>query len=155
MRSSPAYAGSSLELPAVTVADSLAAVLVLFAGCFAAWGFARQGTVGLAGLALAAACVAATQQAVAWTRSERQPPWRLERLADGRLQARRGAHAPVLAVINLQTRLLGPSVFLDLTFATGDNGQRYRGWITPFDAPAQALRHWFVFLASGGSRATR
>lgn len=154
MRSSPAYAGSSLELPAVTVADRLAVAMVLCAGLFAAWGLARQGAVGLAGLALAAAFVAATQQAVSWTRSKQQPPWRLERLADGRLQARRGSLAPVPAAINTRTRLLGPSVFLDLTFATGGNGERYRCWITPFDAPAQALRRWTVCLPGAGSRAT-
>lgn len=154
MRSSPAYVGSSLELPAVTVADRIAAALVLLAGLFAAWAFGRQGAAGPAVLALGAAFAAAAQQAISWTRSNRQATLRLERLADGRLQVRRGASTPVPASIGAQTRLLGPSVFLDLTFATGGHGERCRRWITPFDAPAQALRRWTVLLPSAGLRAT-
>ena len=154
MRSSPAYAGSSLEVPAVTVADRLAAALVLLAGLFAAWALARQGTVGLAALALGAAGVVAAQQAFSWTRSKRQAPWLLQRLADGRLQVRRGTGAPLPVAIGARTRLLGPSVFLDLDFATGGTREGCRCWITPFDAPAQALRRWAVLLPSAGSRAT-
>jgi len=138
----------------VTVADRLAAALVLLAGLFAAWACARAGAVGLAVLACAAAGAVAAKQAISWTGSRRQPPMVLERLPDGRLQVRQGATMPVPLVIGMRTRLLGPSVFLDLTFATTPQTVRCRRWITPFDAPAQALRRWTVLLPSAGSLAS-
>jgi hypothetical protein len=137
----------------VTVADRAALVIVLCAGLFAAWACAREGAVGLAALALAGSLVAAAIQVIAWTRSNRVPHWVLERLDDGRLQARRGADGPVPVTVGSGTRRLGPSVFLDLTFAPGSGQERWLRWITPCDASAQPLRRWRVVLPGMGSRA--
>ncbi|HEX9208575.1 MAG TPA: hypothetical protein VF851_10080 [Steroidobacteraceae bacterium] len=138
----------------MTVADRAAVGLVLLAGLFAAWACGRAGAIGLAALALAVAVVAAATQVIDWTRSRHAPPWELERLADGRLQVRRGAGRPVPVAVGSGTRRLGPSVFLDLTFANGSCREHCRRWITPCDAPAQSLRRWRVVLPSLGSRAS-
>jgi len=138
----------------VTVADRLAAGLVLLAGLFAAWACARAGAAGLAVLACVTAGAVALKQAIDWTGSRRQPPLVIERLPDGRLQVRQGAAMPVPLLIGMRTRLLGPSVFLDLTFASTRQTVRCRRWITPCDVPAQALRRWTVLLPSAGSLAS-
>jgi hypothetical protein len=78
----------------------------------------------------------------------------LERLDDGRLQARRGDDRPVPLSIGTRSRLLGPSVFLDVTFAIGSETVRCRRWITPLDAPGPQLRRWSVLLPSSGSLAS-
>jgi hypothetical protein len=154
LRSSTAYAGSSLEVPAVTVADRLAGVLVLLAGLFTAWACARAGAVGLAALAGTVAGAVAARQAISWTRSRWQPPLVLEHLADGRLQVRQGTGRPVPLALGTRTRLLGPSVYLDFTCAFTPREVRCLRWITPFDVPAQALRRWTVLLPGAASRAS-
>ena len=138
----------------MTVADRAAAVLVLLAGAFAAWACVRAGSAGLAAAAGTASVVTATSQAFFWTRSRSRPRLVLERLGDGRLQARRGDVRPVPLSIGARSRLLGPSVFLDVTFASGSKTVRCRRWITPCDVPAQALRRWTVLLPSAGSLAS-
>jgi hypothetical protein len=138
----------------VTVADRMAAGLVLLAGLFAAWACLRVGAAGLALLAGATAGAVAARQAIPWTVSRRPPPLLLERLADGRLQVRYGTGLPVPLVIGPRTRLLGPSVFLDLAYASTTQTVRCRRWITPLDAPAQALRRWTVLLPGVGSLAS-
>jgi hypothetical protein len=50
----------------------------------------------------------------------------------------------------LGTRLIGPSVFLDLLAESNPAGERLRTWLTPFDAPPRVLRRWSVVLARSG-----
>ncbi len=150
MRSSPAFAGLALELPAVTVADRVATALALAAGAFVGWIAARHGAVGLAVLApLAGLCVAAVQ-VYAQARSRRWPSLRLERLPDGSLQVCRAGQPPVAATLGRRTRRLGPSVFLEVDFAFGGRRMRYGRWLTRFDVPAAALRRWTVVLPTCG-----
>jgi hypothetical protein len=138
----------------VTVADRIATVLVLLAGLFAAWACARAGAVGWAVLAGASAGAVAAKQAISWTRSRRQSPLVLERRVDGRLQVRQGAGPPVPVSIGAHARLLGPSVYLDFTFASTTATVRCRRWLTRRDVPAQVLRRWTVLLPSAGSLAS-
>lgn len=138
----------------MTVADRLAAAVVLLAGAFVAWACSRAGTPGLATLAGVAASGLFATQVFSWTRSRREPRLVLQRLADGRFQARRGAGPTVPLRIGAQTRLLCPSVFLDVTFASTSTTGRCRCWITPLDAPAAVLRRWSVLLPGAGSLAS-
>ena len=155
MQSLPPSGSSPLELPPVTAADRGSAVLVLTAGAFLAWEFARQGWI----VAAAIACVLATV-AAGWMRrhwqiasSSRLRSMVLCRLADGRLQVVVAGAAAVATTVGAGTRLLGPSVFLDLHFAIAGGRIRYRKWLTPLDVPADVLRHWIVVLPRGGRAA--
>jgi hypothetical protein len=138
----------------VTAADHIAGALVLVAGLFAAWACARAGATGWAVASCAIAGAVAASQAIHWTRSRNRPPLVLERRADGRLQVRRGTEPPVPVSVGAQARLLGPSVYLDFSFATGRKTVRCRRWLTPLDAPAQVLRRWTVLLPGAGSLAS-
>lgn len=138
----------------MTFADRLAAGIVLLAGAFLAWACARAGAVGLAVLAGAAAAGLAARQAISWTQSKVGPRLVLQRLADGRLQATLGGGPPAPLALGPWTRLLGPSVFLDVAFATATKTVRCRRWITPRDVPVASLRRWTVLLPSAGSLAS-
>lgn len=138
----------------MTLADRLAVGVVLLAGAFLAWACAREGSVGLAALAVATAAGLAASQAISWTRSKAGPRLVLQRLADGRLQATLGDGPPAPLALGPWTRLLGPSVFLDVTFANATKTVRCRRWITPRDVPVAALRRWTVLLPSAGSLAS-
>jgi hypothetical protein len=134
----------------VTVADRVAGGLVLVAGLFAGWACARAGATGWAVASCAVAGAIAASQAMYWTRSRRRPPLVLERRADGLLQVRQGTEPPVPVSVGAQTRFLGPSVYLDFTFASGRKTVRCRRWLTPFDVPAPVLRRWTVLLPGTG-----
>jgi hypothetical protein len=108
---------------------------------------------GLALAVLVAGTLAGIAQAHAWARARRQPRWELAAGSDGLLWLRRDAFRAQVRV-GPATRLLGPSVFLDVTFATPTKTVRCRRWITPPDAPAAALRRWTVLLPSAGSLAS-
>jgi hypothetical protein len=55
--------------------------------------------------------------------------------------------------VSVGTRLLGPSVFLDLLAASNPAGKPLRAWLTPLDVPAQAIRRWSVLLPRAGRAA--
>jgi hypothetical protein len=147
VRSSPAFVVSSLELPAVTAADRIAGLLVLLAGLFVAWACARAG----AGAWLVAAVVLAgglecARQLLAWRRAGRAPRRRLDFVGDGTLWLSTPGAPPGRVLVGRGTRLLGPSVFLDLHAASPGSGGRYRYWLLPFDVPEPVLRRWSVVL---------
>jgi hypothetical protein len=52
--------------------------------------------------------------------------------------------------VSVGTRLLGPSVFLDLLAASNPAGEPLRTWLTPLDVPTQAIRRWGVVLPRSG-----
>ena len=153
MRSSPAYAGLALELPAVTLADRVAVVLVLAAGAFVGSIGHRQGfacvAVSTASLAMGVAVV----QWRMWTRSRLRPAARLELLPDGSLQVRLAGQGATPARLGQRTRQLGPSVFLELHFAFRGRHMRYRRWLTAWDVPTALLRRWSVVLPVCGRAA--
>jgi hypothetical protein len=150
VRSSPAFAGSDLEVPAVTLAERASAVLPWLAAAFAAWVCARH-ELALAGVlpVLLAACVTARQNQC-WTRSRSRPALVVEYRTDRVLRVRLRDDGPFPAVLGGGTRLLGPSVFLDLRFAVGGRQVRCRRWLTVFDVPADTLRRWTVVLPTCG-----
>jgi hypothetical protein len=55
--------------------------------------------------------------------------------------------------VSVGTRLLGPSVFLDLLAASNPAGKPLRIWLTPLDVPIQAIRRWSVILPRSGRAA--
>ncbi len=151
MRSSPASVVSSLELPPVTAADRTVGVLVALAAGLLAWRGIRQGSSVTASLpwVLAGAVIVAAQ-VQGWLRAMRQPVRRLVACADGSLWLHREGHAPCRMAIGVGTRLVGPSVFLDLGVASNRSAKRLRTWLTPFDVPTQAIRRWSVLLPRSG-----
>ena len=153
MRSSPAYAGLALELPAVTVADRVAVALVLAAGAFVGSIGYRQGFAGVAVATASLAVGVAVMQWRTWTRSRPGPAARLELLPDGLLQVRLAGHGATPARLGHGTRQLGPSVFLELHFACGGRRIRYRRWLTAWDVPTAVLRRWSVVLPVCGRAA--
>ena len=153
MRSSPAFANLALELPAVTVADRVAAGLATAAGVYGAAVSAAQGPWLLAVVVASAGVFATAKQVFDWSRSRRRPALCLERCTDGTLQVRAGAGPAVPAAIGPGTRRLGPSVFLDLQFASGGRPAVYRRWLTPLDVPGVMLRRWSVVLPCSGRAA--
>ena len=154
MRSSPASVDSSLELPPVTAADRVVGALVVLATGFLAWAGVRAGgslTASLL-LVLAGSSVVAIQ-VHRWVRSTRQPARRLVARADGSLWLHTAGQAPCRMTIGVGTRLLGPSVFLDLLAASNPAGKPLRTWLTPLDVTAQAIRRWGVVLPHSGRAA--
>lgn len=150
MRSSPPSASSGLELVAVTVADRAACALVVAAGAFVAAESTRRGMPAAAAVAGLLAFATAWLQWRRWTVSSRNSPAVLHCLADGRLQVRGAGPSPIAATLGPRTRLLGPSVFLDVHYAISGRVLRYRKWLTPWDLPAGALRRWAVVLPACG-----
>jgi hypothetical protein len=153
VRSSPAYAGLALELPAVTVADRVAVVLVLAAGAFVGSIGYRQGFAGVAVSTASLAVGVAVMQWRIWTRSRLLPPARLELLPGGSLQVRLAGQGATPARLGHRTRRLGPSVFLELHFASGGRRMRYGRWLTAWDVPTAVLRRWSVVLPVCGRAA--
>lgn len=100
-------------------------------------------------LLLAGSSLVATQVR-SWVRSSHQPARRLVAYADGSLWLHTAGHAPCHATVGGGTRLIGPSVFLDLLADSNLAGKRYRAWLTPLDVPTQAIRRWCVVLPRSG-----
>jgi hypothetical protein len=151
VRSSPPSVDSSLELPPVTAADLAAGALVALATGFLGWAGVRSGgslTVAML-LVLAGGSLLAIQIA-SWRRCLRPPARRLLASVDGSLWLHTTGQAPRRASVGLGTRLLGPSVFLDLVVVSNPAGERLRTWLTPLDVPPQALRRWSVILPRAG-----
>lgn len=151
MRSSPASVDSSLELPPVTAADLAAGAIVALATAFLALAVVRSGgSITAATLLLLAGGSIVATQARSWVRSSRRPARRLVACADGSLWLHAAGQAPCRATVGGGTRLIGPSVFLDLLAASNPAGKRYRAWLTPMDVPTQAIRRWSVALPRSG-----
>ena len=153
MRSSRPFASLRLDIPAVTVADRAACLLTLAAGAFAA---ARCATAGQAWLALActvAALATVGSQVRGWTRSRSAPATVLERDALGNLHLHVGRLPPVAVALGPSSRILGPSVFLDLHFVVAGRRWRHRRWLLQYDVPADVLRRWTVVLPRSGREA--
>ena len=156
MRSSPVSADSSLELPRVTAADMAAGALVALATAFLAWAVVRSdgwSKTAVLLLVLAGGTMVAAQVR-SWMRSWRQPGRLLVACADGYLWLHTAGQVPRRSTVGVGTRLLGPSVFLDLVVDSNRAGERFRTWLTPFDVPSPAIRRWRVVLPRCG-RAVR
>jgi hypothetical protein len=143
----------ALELPAVTVADRAAVVLVLAAGAFVGSIGYRQGFAGVAVATASLAVGVAVMQWRIWTRSRLRPRARLELRPDGSLQVRLAGHGAAPARLGHRTRQLGPSFFLELQFTSGGRRMRYRRWLTAWDVPRAVLRRWSVVLPVCGRAA--
>ena len=156
MRSSPASVDSSLELPRVTAADLAAGALVSLATAFLAWAVVRtDGSMTTFLVSLLAGGSIVAGQARSWMRSTRQPGRRLVACADGSLWLHTSGQVPCRSTLGVGTRLLGPSVFLDLVVDSNPTGERFRTWLTPLDVPALAIRRWSVVLPRCGRAARR
>jgi hypothetical protein len=138
-------------LPAVTVADRAALALVVLAGLFAGALLARHGASNLAVLPPLAGGLLAGLTALRWTRSSRRAGrWTLQYRTDAGLCVAVAGRGAWPAQLGPRTRVLGPSVFLDLRFAAGGPSGAYRRWLTPLDVPAPVLRRWTVVLPWAG-----
>jgi hypothetical protein len=145
----------SLELPPVTAADRAAGAMVALTTAFVAWVVVRSGGPLAASLPLwlAGSSIVAVL-ARSWTRSRRRPALRLvASAADGSLWLHRAGQAPSRAMIGGGTRLIGPTVFLDLLVDSNPAGERFRAWLTPLDVPSPAIRRWGVLLPRCGRSA--
>jgi hypothetical protein len=123
-------------------------MLVVLAAAFVAWCCYRAEVH----LVFPAAAVVAGGLVLAsllhgWRRARRTPVRRLETRPDGSVWLRENGTAEPLAVsVERGTRLLGPSVFLDLRVAYAQAPGRLQCWITPLDAPGDVMRQWSVVL---------
>jgi hypothetical protein len=127
-------------------AQAVSAGLLVAAGLFAGWVLRRHGLDALAGAATAAGLLAGLLQARAWRRARRAPAVRLRRAPDGGLWLESAA-AAVAVQAGPATRILGPSVFLDLR---ASDTQARRCWLTPLDLPPGALRRLTLVLPRSG-----
>jgi hypothetical protein len=134
----------------LTVADRAAGVMLVLATGFVTWACARQGEAAAAVFASAVGGLLFVIQAVSWARSRRSPADRIEALADGSLWLHTLKPAPCRMAAGPGTRLIGPSVFLDLYATTPGAAPLLRCWITPLDAPRDSLRRLGVVLAGSG-----
>jgi hypothetical protein len=146
--SSRAYAVSSLELPAVTAAAQAGGVLVVLATAFVVWCcFRAEVHSGLPAAAAFAGSLVFARLLNGWRSARRAPVRRLEVRPDGSIWLREAGNAEAFAVtVERGTRLLGPSVFLDLRVAYAQAPGRLHCWITPLDAPGRVMRQWSVVL---------
>lgn len=151
MRSSPASVDLSLELPPVTAADLATGAMAALATVFVAWAVARSGgplTASLLLLLAGSTVVAALARS--WVRARCQPARWLVAGADGSLWLHAAGTAPCRATIGVGTRLIGPSVFLDLRVESSPTGERFGTWLTPLDVPSSTIRRWSVVLPRCG-----
>jgi hypothetical protein len=148
VRSSRAYAVSSLELPAVTAAARAGGVLVALASAFVVWCcFRAEVHFGFPTAAAFAGGLVLASLLNGWRGAGRAPVRRLEARPDGSIWLREAGNAEAFAVtVERGTRLLGPSVFLDLRVAYAQAPGRLHCWITPLDAPGRVMRQWSVVL---------
>ena len=135
----------------MTAADLVAGAIVAVATAFLAWAVVRSGgSMTAALLLLLAGSSIVAIQVRSWMRATRQPVRRLVACADGSLWLHTAGQAPCRATIGVGTRLLGPSVFLDLLADSNLAGKRFRTWLTPLDVPRLAIRRWSVVLPRSG-----
>ena len=135
----------------MTAADRSVGLLVALAAGFLAWRVFRLGGSTTAWLPwLLAGAVILTVQIRAWRRASGQAARRLVACADGSLWLHIAGRNPSRVAIGAGTRLVGPSVFLDLEVACNLPGKRLRAWLTPLDVPTQAIRRWSIILPRSG-----
>ena len=72
----------------------------------------------------------------------------LEHDSEGTLRLSVGGRAATDVVLGPSTRVLGPSVFLDLRYALDGRRRRCLRWLLPCDVPSDVLRRWTVVLPS-------
>lgn len=135
----------------MSAADVAESVLVAGATAFLAWTGVRAGLHDgvVAGLILVGVILLALQWRVC-QRHRSQPARCLRAAADGSLWLHTVGQPACRATVGRGTRLLGPSVFLDLHVACPGSPQRIQRWISPFDAPEHVLRQWCVVLPRSG-----
>lgn len=131
-------------------AQAVAAGLLVVAGLFAGWVLQRHGLALAAGAAVLTGTMAGILQARAWWRARRGPGTRLVRTIDGSLWLERDK-SRLAVVAGPGSRVLGPSVFLDLRGT--DTQVRHRCWLTPLDLPPGALRRLTLVLPRSGAGA--
>jgi hypothetical protein len=85
---------------------------------------------------------------LAWRQASTAPRRRLDFMGVGTLWLSTPGQPACRVLVGRRTRLLGPSVFLDLYAASPVLAGRYRFWLLPFDAPEPVLRRWSVVLPS-------
>jgi hypothetical protein len=133
------------------VAAKAGGLLVMIATVFLAWTAVRAGAgawvPGAVVLAGAGICACLRRE---WRRARGLPACRLEAWPDGSIWLRQAGAAPAAVTNGRGTRLLGPSVFLDLRVAGCGRTGRLQCWLTPFDAPQHVIRQWSVALPRGG-----
>jgi len=135
----------------VTAADRTVGLLVALAAGYLAWCVFRLGGSATAWLScLLAGAVIVTVQVRGWRRAGGQATRRLVACADGSLWLNIAGRGPSRLAIGAGTRLVGPSVFLDLEVACNLPGKRLRAWLTPLDVPTQAIRRWSIILPRSG-----
>jgi hypothetical protein len=142
-----------LEWPAITAADRLAAALVAMAGAFVALQCVVHGAWPAMGAVLVVTVIVLIMQASLWTRSRRRGPAVLERDARGNLWWEERAKARLPVRLGPGTRVLGPSLLLEIEPAEPGGVGRRRAWLTTLDLPAEALRRWTVVLPTSGREA--
>jgi len=135
----------------VTAADLAAGAMVALATAFLTAAVIRSGgsTTSSLLLLLAGSSIVATQVR-SWKRSRRQPARKLVACADGSLWLLRAGQVPCRATVGVGTRLIGPSVFLDMLVDSNPAGDRFRTWLTPLDVPTATIRRWSVVLPRSG-----
>jgi hypothetical protein len=123
-------------------------MLVVLATAFTAWCCIRAEVhPGFTAAAVFAGALVVASLLSGWRRARRSPVRRLEARPDGSIWLREdGAAEPCAVSVERGTRLLGPSVFLDLRVAYAQAPGRLRCWITPLDAPGRVMRQWSVVL---------
>ncbi len=139
----------------MTAADLAAGAMVVLTTAFVAGAVARSGGPVTASLLLwlAGSSIVAVL-ARSWMHSRRRPALRLvASAADGSLWLHRAGQVPSRVTIGGGTRLIGPSVFLDLLAVSNPARERFRAWLTPLDVPSQAIRQWGVLLPRCGRSA--
>ena len=105
-------------------------------------------------LLLAGSSIVAVQVR-SWVRSSANRPddwWPARTARSGCTVA---GQAPCRMTIGVGTRLLGPSVFLDLLAASNPAGKPLRTWLTPLDAPARQFAGGASFYRVPGARLVR
>jgi hypothetical protein len=132
----------------VTLADRAGCVLVVAAGVFAATQWATVDRPGLALAIVVAALALAACQAMSWTQSRTAARTVLQHDSSGGLRLSVGGRAATDVVLGPSTRVLGPSVFLDLCYALDGRRRRCLRWLLPCDVPSDVLRRWTVVLPS-------
>jgi hypothetical protein len=126
-------------------------VLTAAAAACLAWTGARAGfSDGLLAATLVAGGAGVAAQMACWCRRRRQPARRLHAAPDGTLWLQTAGQPDRRVTLGRATRLLGPSVYLDLHAVSPEPAWRSRRWISPFDAPEYVLRQWSVVLPRSG-----
>ncbi len=109
----------------MTAADLAVGAMAALATAFLAWAVVRAGgsvTTSLLLLLAGGSLVAALARS--WMRARGKPARRLVACADGSLWLLRAGQVPCRATVGVGTRLIGPSVFLDLLVDSTPAGER-------------------------------